>query len=184
MPDVLYYVACSLDGYIATADGGVDWLTPFQIKGDDHGFTDFYSSVDALVMGSYTYEFALRNPPWRSPDRPSWVFTRRALDVAHPTVTLTSDEPVQVIKSMYARGLKRVWLMGGGQLAASFHMRELITQYIVAVVPILLGSGIPLFANHSSQERLRLVEAKSFPSGIVQLNYEPMPDGGSLDVLD
>lgn len=54
MPDVVYYMAYSLDGYIATANGSVDWLTPFQSKGDDYGFADFYSSVDALVMRSHT----------------------------------------------------------------------------------------------------------------------------------
>ncbi|RMD61924.1 dihydrofolate reductase [Candidatus Parcubacteria bacterium] len=172
--DVVYYVACSLDGYIATADGGVDWLTPFQSKGNDHGFADFYASVDALVMGSHTYEFALRNPPWQAPDRPSWVFTRRALERAHPTVTLTSEEPAQVIESLYARGLKRVWLMGGGELAASFRQRALITHYMIAVVPVLLGSGIPLFASGSRQDRLRLVHARPFSSGIVQLEYEPL----------
>ena len=178
MPEVLYYVACSVDGYIATADGEVDWLTPFMSEGDDHGFTAFYSSVDAIVMGSHTYEFALRNLPWRSPDRPSWVFTHRSLDTAHPSVTLTSEEPEQVIRSLHARGLKRVWLMGGGELAASFRTRGLITHYIIAVVPVLLGNGIPLFGNHTGRKRLKLVEAKPFPSGIVQLNYRPRKSDG------
>lgn len=176
MPDVVYYVACSLDGYIATADGGVDWLTPFQSGGDDHGFMEFFSSMDALVMGSRTYEFALKHPPWQGPDRPSWVFTRRALELAHPSVTLTSEAPARVIESIHARGFERVWLVGGGELAASFRQAGLITRYMIAVVPIVLGGGIPLFADSPRQDRLRLVRARPFPSGIVQLEYEAISD--------
>ena len=70
------------------------------------------------------------------------------------------------------RGLKRVWLMGGGQLASSFRTAGLITHYMISIVPVVLGNGIPLFADAEGPEVLRLVEAKSYPSGIVQLNYE------------
>ncbi len=172
-PHVLYYVACSLDGYIATTDGGVDWLEPFQAGGEDYGFAEFYSSVDALVMGSRTYEFILEHGPWQAPDKPSWVFTRRDLPIAHPSVTLTSEDPAQVIGAIGARGLKRVWLMGGGRLAASFRTRGLISRYIIAVVPVILGGGIPIFAAAAGQDSLKLIELKPYPSGLVQLTYQP-----------
>jgi dihydrofolate reductase len=173
MPEVVYYVACSLDGYIATSDGGVDWLEPFQAGGEDYGFAEFYSSVDALVMGSRTYEFALEHGPWQAPDKPSWVFTSRGLPIAHPSVTLTSEDPAAVIESIGARELKRIWLMGGGQLAASFRARGLISRYIVAIVPVILGEGIPTIAATSRQDSLRLIEVKPYPNGLVQLSYEP-----------
>ena len=177
MPDVVYYVACSLDNYIATADDGVDWLMPYQKSGEDYGFAEFYSSMDGLVMGSRTYEVALTQGQWQAADKPSWVFTHRDLRLAHPSITLTSEDPGQVVDSLSARGLKRVWLMGGGELAASFRTRGLISHYMIAVVPVVLGGGIPLFATASRQDRLRLVEAKPYPSGIVLLSYEPKPDG-------
>ena len=171
-PDVVYYVASSLDGYIATETGDVEWLTPFQGKGDDHGFAEFYSSIDGLLMGSHTYEFSLKHGSWPAPDKPSWVFTRRALRLAHPTVTLTSEEPAQLLESLRGPRLERLWLMGGGKLAASFRVHGLISHYMIAVVPIVLGGGIPLFADASRQDSLTLVEARPFPSGIVQLSYE------------
>ncbi len=174
--EVVYHAACSLDGYIATTDGGVEWLTPFQGQGDDYGFADFYATVDSLMMGSHTYEFALRHPPWMAPDKLSWVFTRRGLDVADTSVTLTSQEPREVVELVKARGLKRVWLMGGGTLAASFRIDGLITHYKIAVVPVMLGSGIPLLASSSRKDELRLVHATTHPSGIVQLCYETMTD--------
>ena len=178
MPEVVYYVAVSVDGYIATSDGGVECLDPFQGGSDDHGFAELYASVDGLLMGSRTYEFSLSHPPWRSPDKPSWVFTRRELPVAHPSVTLTSDDPAQLVRSL--QGSKRLWLLGGGRLAASFRREGLITQCIISVVPVILGGGIPLFADAPGQASLSLLDAKTHSSGIVQLSYEMKPGGAKI----
>ena len=173
MIDVIYYVASSLDCYIATADGSVDWLSRFRLAREDHGFGEVYTSVDALLLGSRTYEFALKLGHWPSPDKLSWVFTRRDLRVFHPSITLTAQTPREVINLLESRGLKCAWLMGGGKLAASFHAEQLISRYIISVFPVLLGSGIPLFAPHSSgADALRLVSAKPFKSGVVQLTYD------------
>src|ERR1051325_2004107 len=172
MPEVIYYVASSLDGYIATTDGNVDWLSRFHTAGEDHGAGELEASVDALLLGSHTYEFALKLGQWPSPDKPSWVFTRRDLRILHPSITLTKQSPHEVVELLAARGLDRAWLMGGGELAASFHAAQLISHYIISMIPILLGSGIPLFASHSSPpDALRFVAAKPFKSGIVQVTY-------------
>src|SRR5437016_10927292 len=173
MLEVIYYVASSVDGYIATVDGGVDWLSRFHVSWEIHGAGKFEASVDALLLGSHTYEFALKLGQWPSPNKPSWVFTRRDLRVLHPSITLTSESPREVVESLASRGMRSAWLMGGGKLAASFHEQGLISRCIISVFPILLGSGIPLFASHSSPpDALRLVKAKPFKSGIVQLTYD------------
>ena len=173
MPEVVYYVASSLDGYIATSDGSVDWLKPFQAWGEDHGATELNASVDALLLGSHTYEFALQLGQWPAPDKPSWVFTRRDLKVLHPSITLTRQSPAEVVALLASRGHRRAWLMGGGKLAASFHAEHLISHYMISVLPILLGSGVPMLAPHgSAPDTLRLVSSTPFKSGIVQLTYE------------
>jgi dihydrofolate reductase len=173
MLEIIYYVASSLDGYIATADGSVDWLSRFHTAGEDHGAGELEASADALLLGSHTYEFALKLGQWPSPDKPSWVFTRRDLRILHPSITLTAQSPREVVESLASRGLRRAWLMGGGKLAASFHASQLISRYVVSMFPVLLGSGIPLFAPHSSPpDALRLVAAKPFKSGIVQVTYD------------
>lgn len=181
MPEVVYYVAASLDGYIATPDGGVDWLDPLQGGGEDYGFKELYASVDGLLMGSGTYEFALKQGGWQAPDKPSWVFTHRKLPLAHPSVTLTADEPRDVVQQLEAKGLDRLWLMGGGQLAASFRVAGLITRYMIAIVPILLGAGIPLFADADGSDSLELLEAQTYPSGIVMLTYQPRAEPAGRD---
>ena len=177
MPEIIYYVASSLDGYIATADGGVDWLSHCHTAGEDHGARELEASVDALLLGSHTYESALKLGQWPSPHKLSWVFTRRELPVLHPSITLTAQSPREVVDLLASRGLHRAWLMGGGKLAASFHAENLISRYIVSLFPVLLGSGIPLFAPHSSPpDTLRFVAAKPFKSGIVQVTYEHAPN--------
>ena len=176
-PEIIYYVASSLDSYIATADEGVDWLARFDAAGEEHGAGELEASVEALLLGSHTYEFALKLGQWPSPNKPSWVFTRRDLRVLHPSITLTSQTPAQVVKLLGSRGIRRAWLMGGGQLAASFHRAGLISRYIISIFPVLLGSGIPLLApNPAKEDALRFIEAKSFPSGIVQLTYDRAPN--------
>ena len=173
MPEVIYYVASSLDGYIATADGSVDWLSRFHTAGEDHGAAELEASVDALLLGSHTYEFALKLGHWPSPDKLSWVFTRRDLRILHPSITLTAQSPREIVELLASRGLRRAWLMGGGKLAASFHADRLISRYIISVFPVLLGSGIPLLAPHSSlPDALRFRTAKPFKSGVVQLTYD------------
>jgi dihydrofolate reductase len=171
--NVVYYAASSLDGYIATSDGGVDWLSRFRTTGEDHGEGKLLGSVDALLLGSRTYECALKLGDWPSPEKPSWVFTKRDLPILHPSITLTSQSPRELVELLAKRGVRRAWLMGGGRLAASFHAERLISQYVISVFPILLGSGVPLFAAHSFEpDTLRLVAAKPFKSGIVQLTYD------------
>jgi dihydrofolate reductase len=173
MLEVVYHVATSLDGYIATADGSVDWLSRFQAKGEDHGAAELHACVDALLLGRHTYEFALRLGHWPAPDKPSWVFTHQDLRVLHPSITLTRQSPAEVVALLTSRGYRQAWLMGGGKLAASFHMGGLISRYILSVFPVLLGSGIPALAPHASApDMLQLVRATPFKSGVVQLTYE------------
>jgi len=172
MTEIVYAVAATLDGYIATADGGVDWLAPFQSAGEEHGISSLYSSVDALLLGSHTYEFALKLGHWPSPDKASWVFTTRDLPRLDPSITFTSQDPAEFVEMLGARGVRRAWLMGGGELGTSFRRAGLISRFVISLFPVILGSGIPLFASaQSATDSLRLLDAKPFPSGVVQLTY-------------
>lgn len=172
MLQVTYSIAASIDGFIATESGSVDWLSPFQVQGEDRGFLQFYASVGALLMGSRTYEFALTVPAWPSPDKSTWVFTHRSLHVVHPSITLTADAPAKVLQTLEAKRIKHAWLMGGGKLAASFQREGLISRYVISVMPVILGGGIPLMETTNRMETLALARAKPFKNGIVQLTYE------------
>ena len=93
MPEVIYYVATSLDSYIATPDGGVDWLAPFQSGEEDYGYAASYASVDALLIGSQTCAQFLSFGSWPYKGKPCWLFSRRVLDAAYAEVILTDREP-------------------------------------------------------------------------------------------
>lgn len=170
-PQFTYFVAASLDGFIATPDGGVTWLDPFQSGGDDAGYAEFYSTVDALVMGSRTYEQVLRFGDWPYPGKPCWVCSRRQLTVARPEIRVTAEPPTGLAARLQAEGHRRVWLVGGGQLAGAFRAGRLLDQYIVSIIPVLLGGGISLSSPMGGEERLELQATRTFSSGIVQLTY-------------
>ena len=158
--EIVYYVAASVDGFIATPDGGIEWLKPFENTGEDYGYGEFYASIEAVLMGRKTYEQCLQFPEWPYAGKPYWVFSRS-----------NGNTPSGVVKEMQARGLRRAWLVGGGKLAAAFRAEGLITEYMVSIVPVLLGSGIALFDGPAPAETLRLLGAKTYESGIVQLRY-------------
>ncbi|MGC3962770.1 MAG: dihydrofolate reductase family protein [Rhodocyclaceae bacterium] len=175
--ELIYYVATSLDGFIATADGGIDWLAPFEGGAQDYGYAAFIDRIDAVVMGSATYEKCLGFGEWPYAGKRVWVLSSRDLDAADADVTITPDEPDAVMREIAAQGLRRVWLAGGGMVAGEFRRHGLITGYIVSVIPVVLGNGIPLLGHSGDQEQLELLESRAYPDGIVQLHYRPLdPD--------
>jgi len=176
MPDVIYYVAVSLDGYIATPDGGVDWLSAFDTPGQDYGYAAFFDSIDALLFGSRTYVQVLGFGDWPYGHKPCHVFSKRPLDAPRPEIHITAEAPDAVVSELATRGSTRIWLVGGGQLAATCRRQGLITEYIFSVIPVILGGGIPLFADSAPLERLTLCESTPYPGGIVQLRYRHEPE--------
>jgi dihydrofolate reductase len=185
MPEIVYYVAASLDGYIATPDGGIAWLEPFEGTGEDYGYSAFYASVDTLLLGSRTYEQVLTFESWPYPGKPCWVFSRRSLAPARPEVRVTAQRPREVAAELDALGSHKAWLVGGGLLAGAFEAEGLITEYMVAIIPVLLGAGIPLFCAPAAEleglssalstlpsvQALRLVAHSVYQNGVVQLHY-------------
>jgi dihydrofolate reductase len=176
VPEIIYYAAASLDGHIATADGGIAWLAPFEATGEDYGYAAFYASVDALLLGSRTYEQVLTFGEWPYADKPCWVFSRRPLEPARSEVIVTPRTPGEVVAELDARGMRRAWLVGGGQLAAAFRAEALISEYIVAIIPVILGSGISLFGSAGPEQKLGLIEHKSYSNGVVQMRYRVPKD--------
>ena len=171
---VVYAVASSLDGYIAAEGGGVDWLHASMVKGESYGLDTFMNSIDGLVMGSRTYEAALAMGGFMGSSKPSWVCSKRTL-TAGKGVTATAAEPRDVIQQMSAHGVTRAWLFGGGELAASFLEQGLIDEVSIGMMPVVLGTGIPLFGRlKNGYSSLELVESKTYKGGALGLRYAPV----------
>jgi dihydrofolate reductase len=177
MVEIVYYAAASLDGFIATADGGIDWLPPIEAGdgsgGEDYGYRDFYASVDAVLMGSATYENIQGQAAWPYAGKPCWVFSkqRRYMKSGSAGVTFTAAPPDHIATEMEGQGIKRAWIVGGGKLAASFREQGLITAYGIGIVPAILGGGIPLLAPKGALDKLALTGCQTYPDGVVMLWY-------------
>ncbi len=149
---ITYAAAISLDGFIAKEDGDVSWLDDLNIDMSETGLDEFFASIDGLVMGRRTYDFVFNYGAWPYEDKPSWVCTSQdvqRMEGANLRVARGIDE---VIASASSSGLEHLWLLGGGRLASSFLDRGLITNLSLSEMPIELGAGIPLFAEHSLED--------------------------------
>lgn len=175
MAEIILYIAVSLDGYIATKDGGVDWLSIAEDAREDYGYSAFYDSVDALLMGRHTYEQILGFGDWPYAGKTSYVMTSRALSCERGDVQFVSNDIAKLVERINATAHQRVWLAGGGQLASHFHQQRLITEYQLFVIPVTLGGGIPLFLAHQGMQRLELTHSQAYPKGVVELHYRPVP---------
>jgi dihydrofolate reductase len=167
---VVLGVGLSLDGHIARPDDSVDFL--FRPKG--YSMADFFASVDTWVMGRKTYEAGLRMGGGSQFDgsTPAFVLSRSLPPGIRDGVTFT-DEPVKALVSRLKkqRG-KKIWMVGGGELARSFLADDLIDELYLGIVPTLIGDGIPLFPPSFPQREFRLLSAQSFSGGLLALTYE------------
>lgn len=164
----IYYFACSSDGFVADPHGDVDWLDAYHDV--DYGMTRFMKSIDALVMGRKTYEKSLTLGPWPSPKMTCVVLSKTRKDGPH--VSRFWSEPLAGLPGYLAsKGVRRVWMMGGGEAAASFLDAGLLDEIEQYVMPIVLGSGIPAYGNLHRQVPLALVESRAFKNGVAILKY-------------
>lgn len=174
--DVIYFVASSVDGFLAPPDGSLDWLAPFEASGDDHGYAAFYDSIDAVVLGSRTFEQALGFETWPYEGKPAVVMSSRTWPTADDRVVIDPRGPSAVLDGLRGHGHRRVWLVGGGELAGAFQRAWLITEWIVSVIPVVLGQGRGVLGAAGVPESLALVDTRTYPDGIVQLTYRRAGD--------
>lgn len=167
---VRYSVAASLDGYIATPEGGYDWIP----TDPDVDFAALFALVDTVLLGRRTYETvraAGGGPGW-PPHYRVYVFSSTLNPAEHPGVTIVGNDAVGVVAALRAEaGTGEIWLFGGGVLFRSLLTARQVDRVEVTVVPVLLGGGIPLSLPGAPRTVLELVETHRYPSGKVTLSY-------------
>lgn len=165
------FIGTSVDGFIARPDGSLDFLPPGG--GEEHGYTAFMASVDALVIGRGTFETVLAFPEWPYGDKPVVVLSSRPLDLSKVrggVVEQMSGPPAEIVARLEARGLRHVYVDGGITIQR-FLRAGLIQRLIITRVPVLIGAGIPLFGALDADVRLQHVATRHYPSGLVQSEY-------------
>ena len=176
------FVGTSLDGFIARPSGEFDFLSSGGVEPEAHGFEEFLASVDAIVMGRNTYEVVLPFPQWPYGTKPVFVLSSRLLPSAPngAIVERLAGTPTEVLSILSRRGVRHVYVDGGFTIQA-FLRAGLIQHLILSRVPVLIGTGIPLFGAVNGDVPLKHVSTRHFPSGLVQSEYaiEPIPGSKS-----
>ncbi|BBI36441.1 dihydrofolate reductase family protein [Cohnella abietis] len=172
---VVLYIAMSLDGYIAKSNGSVDWLFDVEGDGEDNGYNHFYSTVGTIVMGRLTYDEVLQlADDFPYANKTCYVLSRSKQAPA-PHVIFTDEDINALIPRLKNESDGDVWLVGGGQLVAAFLEANLLDELQIAVIPKVLGEGIPLFPKGTLPSAFRLTQIQQFGQ-IVSLSYTAKAD--------
>lgn len=168
------FIATSLDGYIARADGAIDWLSIVHPVDEAHGYQAFLASVEAIVLGRGTYDTVLGFDQWPYPGKRVVVMTHRPVEARHGEEFFSGSAAELAARLSDA---KRVYV-DGGQVVSQFFAAGLIDDVTISVIPIILGGGIRLFSGGEGEHRLELESQRSWPSGMVQMRYRVRARGG------
>src|SRR6266568_2217687 len=174
---IIVHIATSADGFIARADGSVDWLDRPNQKGD-YGMGVFYKSIDTILWGRKTCDMALefqkKGVTGSAFDTKikNYVFTRGPLPAAAPAGVEFVSEPIKAFATRLRKKKgKHIWMMGGASIIASFLDEGEIDDFMIHVIPTFIGEGIPLIAPDRRTVPLKLISCTKFPDGVVKLHY-------------
>lgn len=172
MGKVILYIAVSLDGYIATEDGGVGWLDGFNVPDEDYNYGAFMANVGAVIMGGKTYRQVLGFGVWSYKGVTSYIVTSQPLaDHPHDDVRKVEGDFTGLVQKINADTDKDIFFVGGAQLIKAFVEQDLIDEYQIALMPVILGRGIPLFLELDRVQKVTLTATKTYPSGVVAVTY-------------
>ena len=178
---VTIHMVASLDGFIARRDGRVDWLETSDEFADgktmDAGVVEaFLKTIDCYVMGSRTYETALRfhdqGLGWSYGDKPTFILTSRDLPRARDSVEFHSGDLTQFVNERLRPTFRSIWFVGGGMVSADCLRLGLADEVRYAILPILIGDGIRFFEKLDKDVALHLAEVSAYKNGMVELHYE------------
>lgn len=175
MRKVILYAAMSLDGYLADKEGKVDWIggDGSDLEAVSNWYEEFYHSVDCILMGRRTYEqivTELSPDCWIYGGKQTYVFTHQEQE-ALPEIEFTQKSPQELLRWLKHRKGKDIWLCGGGDLIGQLVEEDLIDEYHLTLIPVLLGGGIPMFPPQAEAQRLKLISSRQ-GNGMADLVYE------------
>lgn len=170
---IIVEIATSADGYIARPDGDVGWLDGPQLEGN-YGMEEFLKSIDTILWGRKTYEkgieLGMKSGGFGTGIK-NYVFSRRPGESPMPDFEFVVEPVKAFAERLRAQPGKDIWMMGGGEIIASFLDEGEIDEFSIHVIPILIGEGIPLIQPRHRSIPLTLLSTKAFPDGVVHLNY-------------
>lgn len=165
------FIGTSVDGFIARPNGALDFLPPNG--GEPHGYVEFMSTIDAIVIGRNTFETVLTFPEWPY-EKPVIVLTSHPEQLRVPAgadCEAMNATPEEVVERLSKRGIANIYV-DGGVTVQRFLAAGLISRMIITRVPVLIGEGIPLFGRLPHDIRLEHIETRSYQSSLVRTEYQ------------
>jgi len=169
---IILYVACTLDGFIAGPEDNLDFLSVVEKPGEDYGYSDFIKTVDTVIMGNRTYEWILKHAPeFVHEGVTTYVYTRTPRPSKEKVIFYNGSLTELALNLKKEKG-KNIFCEGGALVANIMLNDHLIDEFIISVIPVILGKGIRLFGDSGPQTDLKLVSVRSFDTGLVQMEYQ------------
>lgn len=176
-PKVILNIATSLDGYVARSDDSIDWLEPYDNL-SEYGFNEFISSIGAIIMGKRSYDIGLANNWFKgSPYGPSPIFVvspkKQPNNQSDGNVTFVAGIEKAYERASVAAGGKDIYLFGGPSIIQQFITKRLLDEIHLSIAPVILGGGIPLFANLDERTiKLERTDVKSYSDGLTSIHFK------------
>ena len=169
---VILYISMSLDGYLAGPNDDLSFLNAVMMEGEDYGYGEFTSGVDTYIVGRKTYEVVMGmiNDFPQAQQYNCYILTRTAREPENG-VTFYSSDLEALISRLKSEPGKNIYCDGGAEIVRLFMEKHLIDEYIISIIPTILGDGKKLFMGGTPPENIELVGSKSFDSGLVQVHY-------------
>jgi dihydrofolate reductase len=168
------YIATSLDGYIAQPNDDLSFLKLAEKEGEDYGYAKFVETIDTIILGRKTYDWVLKeigSSHYDNGDRDVYVITRTERPGVGRTVFYTASL-VELVQKLKSESGKNIYCDGGAEIINELLKSDLIDEFIISVIPVLLGNGTRFFNDNRPEQELEFVSSKSFESGLVQLHYK------------
>lgn len=170
---IIVNIGTSADGYVARPEGNLDWLTDRPAPKGFYGLPEFERSIDAKILGRKTFDRSLELGARFTEKSAHYVFSQRPPPTSVPPGVHFVSEPIREFADrLRAQPGKDIWMMGGGGIIGAFVDEGAIDEFIITVVPVFIGEGIPLLAARHRHVALALRDVRQFPDGVVQLHYD------------
>lgn len=168
---VVVYIATSIDGFIAKPDDDLSFLSLVEKEGEDYGYADFIATVDTVIIGRKTYDWVVEHAAFPHTDKKTFVITHQQRP-AEGNIQFYNGDLLTLIQSLQSTPGKSIFCDGGADIINQLLAFDVIDELTLSIVPVLLGEGTRLFHQQSKEQLFKLVNCRSFDTGLVQLQYQ------------
>ena len=174
MRKISLFIATSLDGYIAKPNDDLSFLKLVEKEGEDYGYEQFTDTIDTLIIGRKTYDYVIKeigSSHYDNGQRDVYVITRTQRPSVGRT-TFYTGSLTDLVKQLKSENGKNIYCDGGAEVINELLKNDLIDEFIISIIPVLLGNGTRLFKDGRPEQLLEFVTAKTFDTGLIQLHYK------------